>query len=414
MIMNGKEVIWIINQYASSPNAGMGGRHYYFARQLAKKGYEVYLIASSTHHLLRHKPVLKGFFKQENIEDFHFVWLDGVHYDQAHSKKRILNWLVFTWNLLKLKRLKELKAPNTILCSSPSLISFLAARKLAKFFNSRLVFEVRDIWPLSLIEIGGFSLKHPFIRFLQWIEDKAYRESDAVVSNLKNSLDHMNSRGLKSEKFYWIPNGFSLDEVEKKKEVNEESKQLIPKNTFTVGYAGTHGVANSLETLIKAAEKLRDYQDISFVLVGAGKEKERLKDLAEKKQLKNVFFLNPVSKVEVYSLIELFDVCYLGLTKDDLFRFGVSPNKLFDYLISARPVIYAIESGEYRPVEEARAGIQIPPEDEEKLKEAILTLYQMPLEKREELGRNGKKEALENYEFKKLTDQLESVLFKRD
>ena len=105
-----------------------------------------------------------------------------------------------------------------------------------------------------------------------------------------------------------------------------------------------------------------------------------------------------------------FDVCYIGLSKDNLFKFGVSPNKLFDYFYSSKPVIYAIDSGEYRPVETAQAGIQIPPEDPDRLADAILKLYQMSKEERDRLGENGKKVALEQYEYQSLATQLENAL----
>ncbi|MFG1490221.1 glycosyltransferase family 4 protein, partial [Oceanospirillum sp. HFRX-1_2] len=336
--------VWIIHQYASTPETGMGGRQFYLARELAKKGYKVYLIASASHHLLRKRPAMKGQFEIEPIDGFSMVWVNMPSYEEAHSKQRALNWFIFPWHIQKLAKNIPDK-PDAILCSSPSPISFLGAQRLAKKFKSRLVFEVRDIWPLTLTEIGGFSVKHPFIRFMQWVEDKAYRDSDVVVSNLKNAVEHMVSRGMDRSKFHWIPNGFSLDEVNQKVPLNQATAGQIPTDKFIVGYTGTLGVANSIDTLIDAAEKLKDYRDIVFLLVGSGKEKEELKKSAANKGLDNVIFVDPIPKVEIQAMLNYFDACYIGLTKDPLFRFGVSPNKLFDYLYSGKPIIYGIDSG---------------------------------------------------------------------
>src|SRR5699024_9089121 len=155
-----KKTIWIIHQYASTPETGMGGRHYYLADELGKMGHKVYVIASSANHLLRNSPELTGNYTFEARENFTFVWVKMPEYKEAHSKQRAINWLLFPWKIQKLSKIIADK-PDAILSSSPSPIAFLGAERLAKKFKARLVFEVRDIWPLTLIELGGYSPKHP-------------------------------------------------------------------------------------------------------------------------------------------------------------------------------------------------------------------------------------------------------------
>lgn len=404
-----KKTIWIVHQTASTPATGIGGRHFYLARELAKQGHRVYLIASATHHLLREPLVVEEDFKSETVDGFTFVWVKMPAYAQAHSKQRALNWFLFPWRLQQLVKVIPDK-PDAILCSSPSPIAFLGAERLAKRFKARLVFEVRDIWPLTLTEIGGYSPKHPFIRVMQWVEDRAYRQSDAVVSNLKNAVEHMVSRGMNRDKFTWVPNGFSLDEVNQNVPLNNHAVAQLPTGKFIVGYTGTLGVANALDTFISAAEQLKEHSDIAFVLVGGGKEKHRLQQLVKNKQLHNVSFIDPIPKVEIQAMLSQFDACFIGLTKDPLFRFGVSPNKLFDYLYSDKPIIYAIDSGEYKPVQEANAGFQIEAENPEALAAAVLNLYQTPAEERAIMGVNGHKTALAQYEYGNLAKQLAQVL----
>lgn len=407
--MSHKKTIWIINQYASTPETGAGGRPYYFAKSLAKLGYNVYLVGAAFTHLLRESPKFEDNFKVEAIEEnFNFVWVKMPPYAEAHSKKRIANWFSFAWKITKLKGL--LPKPNVILYSSPSLVGYLGAEKLAKDLSVPLAFEVRDIWPLTLCELGGYSENHPFIRLLQWIEDRAYKNSNYVLSNLKNSYEHMQNRGMKPEKFSWIPNGFFKEEVEGALPLEKYTLEQLPKDKFIVGYAGTLGIANALDSFVKAASRFKDYPDIAFVLVGQGKLKLALQKQVADLNLTNVYFVDSIPKKQVQSLLQIFDVCYIGLTKDPLFRFGVSPNKLFDYLYAGKPILYAIDSGKYTPVADAQAGIQIEPENVQQIVQAVLKLYNMSPEERIAMGKNGHKEAIHSYEYGGLTQKLASVV----
>lgn len=404
------KTIWIIHQYASTPETGMGGRHYYLAEELGKLGYKVYVIASGYTHLLRKPPELQKPFLFEKRDHFTFVWVRMPKYQEAHSKKRVLNWFLFPWKIQKLSKLIPDK-PNIILCSSPSPIAYLGAEKLAKKFKARLAFEIRDIWPLTLIELGGYSPKHPFIRFMQWVEDRAYKKSDIVISNLRNAVEHMQNRGMNPEKFHWVPNGVSLAEISENIPLNPQSKNELPVNKFIIGYTGTIGVANTLNTLIDAAALLKEYQDkFAFVIVGNGQEKTSLKQYSHSLGLNNIYFLNAIPKKEIQSMINNFDTCYIGLTKDPLFRFGVSPNKLFDYLYSGKPILYAIDSGAYRPVAELSIGKQIPPEDSQALAKAIIDIYNMPETEKNEISKRAKQAILELYNYQHLARKLAILL----
>ena len=402
------KTFWLINQYASTPETGMGGRHYYLAKELAKQGHKVYLIAAGFTHLLREPPKLEQDFTVQPIaENFNFVWIKMPEYIDAHDKKRVLNWFRFAWKLLKLPKVIADK-PDAVLVSSPAPFMFLGAQRLAKKFKAKLAFEVRDIWPLTLIELGGYSPSHPFIRLMQWVEDKAYRDSDVVLSNLPNAVEHMVQRGMDKAKFTWIPNGFDLDEVSQTQPIAESVVNSLPKDKFIIGYTGTLGVANALDTLIEAAGLLKDETDIAFVLVGGGKEKPGLVEKAQ--SLNNVIFIEPIKKAQIQTMLKEFDLCFIGLTKDPLFRFGVSPNKLFDYFYAAKPILYAIDSGKYKPVNEAKAGLSILAEDPQAIAEAVLKLKAMSTQERAELGQNGRNYAIQNHDYAKLAEKLAKVL----
>jgi len=403
------KVVWIINQYASTPDTGLGGRHYYLARELSRQGVKVYVVSASYSHILRSCPNVQSGYQLESHEGFDYLWIKMPEYSHAHSKGRIRNWFLFAYRLLVLGKAIPDK-PDVILYSSPSLIGFLGAERLASKFDARLVFEVRDIWPLTFCEIGGFSRRHPFIRFLQWVEDRAYRVSDAVVSNLVNSVDHMASRGMTRTKFSWVPNGYLQEEVDNPVPLAGDIQGRMPGDKFIIGYAGTLGVANSLYHFLDAAKRL-DSSRVEFVLAGAGKEKDSLVEYAKNNEIDNVTFLGAVPKQQVQSLLRSFDVCYIGLSNDPLFRFGVSPNKLFDYFSAAKPIIYAIDSGEYKPVLDAGAGFHIAPEDSAAIVKAVQELMAMSCEERSKMGEAGRVFAQHNHEYKALAQRMYGTLF---
>lgn len=398
--------VWIINQYASTPETSLGGRHFYLAKELAKQGHTVYVVAASYTHLLRNPKNFSADYHVEDISGFKFVWVNVPRYAHAHDRKRIMNWFKFAW---KIRRLPDviLDRPDVVLFSSPSLIPFLSAKKLAKKFNAKLAFEVRDIWPLTFIEIGGYSIKHPFIRLLQWIEHKAYRESDVVLSNLPNAVEHMKACGMEASKFSWIPNGIDLDEILNPEPLHQSFLKAIPSNKFLVGYTGTLGVANSLDTLIKAARILKAQTDLAFVLVGSGKERDYLK--CQAKDLDNVIFIDSVKKTHVQSVLKVFDVCFIGWRNEWIYRFGIAPNKLPEYMIAAKPIIHAY-SGFFDFVSEAKAGISVPAEDPQAIADAVIELKSRTDEELKSIGLNGHLYVLKNHNYSYIADKLVKAL----
>lgn len=403
--MKNQKTIWIINQYSSTPQTGMAGRHYYLAKYLARKGYKVYLIAAAYTHLLRKPPRIKSEIDFQEIEGFNFVWVDMPTYKDAHSKKRIFNWFLFSWKLLKLKKYIE-DRPDSVMISSPSLVAFWGARSLARYYKAKLIFEVRDIWPLTLIEVGGYSKRHPFIMLMQWLEDKAYKDADRVISNLPYAFEHMITRGMHKKKFTWIPNGIDLEEMSTFQDIPSIVKDKIPKNAFVVGYTGTLGVVNAIDILIEAAILLKDNSSISFVLVGDGKEKAKLQEKVKKHHLKNVVFIDPIPKEQVQSMLSYFDACIIGGPKNNLHKWGVSPNKLFDYLYSKKPVLYSLDSGKYNPIKNSNSGISFEPGVSQELVKAILKFSTLSKVERENMGENARRHVLTHHDYSKLADKL--------
>lgn len=201
------KTIWIINEYAGSPYHGMSYRHYYLAREMAKQGAKPVIVSASYSHLLNKLPDQQ----EELIDGIQYRWLKVPRYSESQSKWRVLKWLVFSFKLLFLPFFR-LPAPDYIIVSPTALFPVLPAFFLAKKFKAKLIFEVRDIWPLTLIEIGGYRPSHPFIRLMSWMERFALEKSDLIVSNLQNYGSHIRSLGIDRD-FVWISNGIDLDEV---------------------------------------------------------------------------------------------------------------------------------------------------------------------------------------------------------
>jgi glycosyltransferase involved in cell wall biosynthesis len=372
--------IWFINQAAGSPYHGMVFRTYYLAREMVKAGHRVTVFSGSFNHNFFKLPSVDGRFTNETIDGINYVWVKLPHYPQSKSVGRILSMFIFPFKLFAFPRTTR---PDAIIVSSPPLTGILIGWIWAKFTGAKLFFEVRDIWPLSIQSLGGYSSSHPFIFLLSAIEKFAYRVSDYVTSVLPKSYLHFEQKGMLPHKFFYVPNGIvEEDRTLPISETFQRLKKMKQDGDLIVGYAGTIGIANNLEVFARAQNLIND-EKFKFVIVGEGALKVDLKNKFPKIQ-----FFNAVSKKEVLSVIELFDVAYVGLKREPLFKFGISPNKIFDYMFCRVPIIMAIDSGNDL-VSEAQCGESVPSCKEHDVAAALQRLLSLSPEKRRELGQNG-------------------------
>ncbi len=395
------KTIWIINEYAGSPYHGMEFRHYYLGKELVKLGHSVTIIGSSYSHLFKNLPKKR----KENIDGVNFLWLKTFNYGNSHNKKRVLKWFLFKFKVFFLPF--SLKKPDVIVVSPMAPFPILPAWVLSKIYGAKLIYEVKDIWPLSLVALGGFSENHPFIKLMSWFEKFALTKSDVIVSNLQNYGEHIKKDVGLDRDFEWISNGVDLEELKQIEPLSEEIEKQIPKDKFIIGYTGTVGIANALDSFLESAIELQDNEDIVFVIVGDGQEKKRLVEKFDK--YNNIAFIDAIAKKQVQSMLKLFNVCYIGLQKENLFKYGVSPNKLFDYMYSEKPILYAIESGK-NIVDVADCGISVEAQNPQAITNGILKLYNMDQEKREQLGQNGKEYVLKHFTYEKLAKRFEGLL----
>ena len=399
-----KKNIWIINQYCGSIIHGMNFRSWYFAKELKKKGHSPHIISASFSHLLYKFPATNGRFTFENVEDIPFTWVKVAKYSGSQSIGRVLVMIQFMINLIFLPK-KKLQKPDVIIVSSLSPLPVVSAYFWSKKYKAKLLFEVRDIWPLSLIEIGGFSKLHPLVLFFGWFEKFAYIRADKVISVLPNAKPHMESRGMNKDKFIHIPNGFNMEEMKKSKDLDESIANLIPKNKFIVGYTGSLGASNAMEYLIKASNYLEKNKNIHFVIFVKCKHLEKIKNNSKN----NVSFLGEIDKSQIQSVISYFNVCYIGWHNHSLYRFGISPNKIFDYMYSGKPIIHSVNTSNDL-VHIAKAGISIQPENPREIANKIIEVSNMGNEILNKWGENGKKYVEENHTYSHLTQLLISTI----
>lgn len=389
--------IWIINQYAGSSKHGMTFRNFFLAKEFNNK-HKVRIFSASFSHVMTKPPKIKQAVTHESIEGVDFTWLKVPIYYKSKSIKRVLSMFHFLFRLMTLNT-TEFEKPDIIIVSSPSPLPIFSGYIWSKKFNAKLIFEVRDIWPLSITEIGKISKLNPLIILFQLTENFAYRVSNYVVSVLPKAYDHMKIHGLTKEKFVYIPNGIEIN------------NQLIPKEgtskTFCIGYAGTFGLANALDFLIEAAELTKNI-DVEYHLLGSGPEKKNLEEQVKNFGLSNVFFHNAVPKNRVKKFLDNMDALYIGWSKKELYKFGISPNKIFDYMLSVKPIIHSVSAGN-DPVYDAQSGVSVMPENPELIARAVIKLYNMSKEERKTMGLNGRKYVEKYHSYQQLAKQYEQL-----
>lgn len=385
-----------INHYAGGPAYGMEHRPYYLAREWARRGHEVLVVGASFAHVRSRQPAAIGAFTREERDGIRFLWCRTPAYT-GNGIGRVANIAAFLYQLRRWRRWLDM-APDAVIASSTYPADVGVARQIAAAHGVPLVWEVHDLWPLSPIELGGMSRRHPFIVWMQRAEDAACRHADLVISMLPLAEPHLREHGLPPGRFEYVPNG--VDPEEWSEEADPSAHSTLPadhasavagaraRGDLLVAYTGAHGIANDLDPLLDAATLMRD-EPVTWLLVGEGPEKPRLQRLAAARGLDRVRFLDPVPKTAIPALLRGMDVLYLGVQAKPLYRFGMSLNKLMDYMMAGRPIVSAIAAGN-DPVSEAECGITVAPSRPEATVNAVRQLAAMAPSERDAMGIRGR------------------------
>lgn len=411
--------VYIIAQDAGSKELGMLYRNYFIGQGLKKRGHEVEMVAGSFSHVRRKNPIVIQELETQIVEGIPYHWIKTLHYS-GNSIRRALGIFLFSIKLWFFANYFARKfEADAVIASSPHPLIVWGAHRLAKKLSQKrpckFIFEVRDIWPLSMHELSGMKKNHPFYILCQWAEDYAYKHADTVVSLLPYAYEHMQTRGLKKEKFVYIPNGFDQSEWDKRQHLNADASMQIylfkKKYSFLIGYAGAHSVVYSLDQLLEAFSILQKNKNTQagLVLVGDGPDKAMLLAKARDLKLDNVLFVDMIAKNEVPSLLEKMDVAYISLKKTPLFKYGISPNKLIDYMAAGKPVLYAVDT-QRDPVQESGCGIHVDPHNPKQIAQAVQNFAAMTSDDLKAMGAKGNKWTLKNLAYENLIKKYEEIL----
>lgn len=404
----------LINHYAGSPQHGMEYRPYYLAREWVRAGHQVLILAGSHSHVRTNQPQAGG----QTIDGISYCWYETPAY-QGNGFGRVRNIWAFCRHVWKdAEALARAFAPDAVIASSTYPMDVWVARRVAKLAKAKLVYEVHDLWPLSPIELSGMSPRHPFAMLCQKAENDAYRDADVVVSMLPKVQGHMRAHGLDLKKLHIVPNGITLDEWEGEGEGEGEAldgPELVTHlalqraaGRIVLGYAGSMGLPNALDVLLDAARLLKD-EPISIVLVGSGHERLRLEKRVADEGLANVAMFAPIPKRQIPALLAQFDIAYIGWQRTPIYRFGIAPNKLMDYMMARRPVLHSVEAGN-DPVAEAQAGLTVPPENPQAVAEGVRRLAALRPEERAAMGERGRAFVLAEHTYPVLAQRFINAL----
>ena len=442
--------ILYLNHYAGSPALGMEFRPYYLAREWVRAGHRVQIVAADFSHVRARQPRAGD----EVIDGIAYRWLATPAY-RGNGVGRVWNiacYLAQLW--AQSRRLVDAFKPDVVIASSTYPMDFWVARHIARLSRQRpgaqassavpapgaklgrgavpvpgpelgrgavlatgavLVHEVHDLWPLSPIELSGMSPSHPFIRLCQAAENAACRDADVVVSMLPKVSGHLAAHGLDLRKLHIVPNGITPDEWPQpgqeqgalaalRDDVAATITQHRAAGRTVVGYAGSMGLPNALDVLLDAAALLRS-EPLAFVLVGDGHERERLARRVADDGLANVSWLPPIPKAQIPALLAGFDIAYIGWQRVPIYRFGIAPNKLMDYMMAGCVVLHSVDAGN-DPVAESGCGLTVAPESPPAVADGLRRLAALPAAERAAMGERGRAFVLAHHTYPVLAQRF--------
>ena len=397
--------ILYINHYAGTPALGMEYRPYYLAREWVRAGHRVQMLAADFSHVRALQPRAG----EETIDGIVYRWFATPPY-QGNGVGRVRNIAAFLRGVwADTPRLVREFEPDVVIASSTYPLDIWVARRLARAARAKLVYEVHDLWPLSPIELSGMSPRHPFALLCQAAENTACRDADVVVSMLPRVQAHMAAHGLDLRKLHIVPNGITLDEWQGQSpplrdDVAQQLASARAAGRTVVGYAGSMGVPNTLDTLLDAAGLLRA-EPLQMLLVGGGHEQARLVQRVQAENLSNVVFMAAIPKAQVPAFLAGVDIAYIGWQRVPVYRFGIAPNKLMDYMMARCAVLHSVEAGN-DPVAEARCGLTVPPGSAVAVADGLRQLAALPRAERQSMGDRGQAFVLANHTYPVLAQRF--------
>lgn len=402
--------IWIVNHYGVAPGTGGGTRHFDLAKQLVRQGASVTIFASAYGHQnwINHLEGSRNAVREVTYDGVRFVWLRTTAY-KRNDWRRVKNMLDYTWRCYwEGRRRKE--SPDLIIGSLMHPAAAWIGSRLAAHHNAVFYFEERDLWPQTLIDFGKMSPNHPIVKALYWLESHLYRKASRIIVLFDKAADYVEKQSGLGSKVLVLPNGvdmerFALPLAELPSEVERQFEQWQGK--FIAIYTGSHGISDGIHHLLEAAALSKGTDsNIQFVFVGEGPEKEALVKQAEQAGLTNVAFLPLVKKEAVPTLLARAHVGLIALRDASVYKWGMSFNKMYDYMASSLPTLLV---GKIDDSVIAKEQIGLVLQDPEELSEALSKLARQ-MKDREEMGRRARAYVEREHDWERMSYKLSAAI----
>ena len=413
--------VWIINHYAVAPDraAAAGSRHFDLARSLVARGHEVTIFAAGLNHVTGREERLdrRRLYHTESFEGVRFVWLRTTPY-RGNTWRRLVNMFSFVAAFLVVQT--RVGRPNVVVGSTVHPFAALGGWLAARPRGARFVLEIRDLWPQTLVDLGELRVGSPGERVLRAIEAFLVRRATVVITLLPGMREYLTEQGLPAGHVVYIPNGvdltaFGIDQTDESPVPDaldrslREIRRMQGEGRFVLGYTGTFGRVNRLDVIVRAVEiaEQRAPGRIGLIFVGDGPERQNLARLAER--VPAVVFGKPIPKRLVPTILRAMDGTVVHATTNPVYRYGISFNKLFEYMAVGRPVVFACESV-YDPVAATGAGITATPDDPELIASAFLELAASSMKTRSVMGAAGRQYVEERHNLEQLGAAFAAVV----
>jgi len=406
--------IWLINHYAVPPKYYPLARTTNFAKYLIRKGYSVTIFAaSSIHNSCINLITDRSKKRTETIDGISYVYVKTDTYE-GNGKARIINMFQFARRLPAV--CQDFPKPDVILASSATPMACMAGIKLAKIYKCKCIAEISDLWPESFVAYGLISSKNPLLKLMFAYEKKMYKKADKIIFTMAGGKDYIIEKGwdfehggpIKLNKIYHLNNGVDLEVFDhNKKAFIANDEDIEDENTFKVVYVGAIRSVNKVDKVFEVAKLLKNY-NIKFLLWGRGDQFDFLRQRATDMFLHNVIFKGYVEKHYIPYIVSKAQLNILFGDHLPIYRFGVSPNKLFDYFASGKPTLLTFKTG-YSLIEKYKCGIEIDGFDAKQIAAGILYFKNMNENIYNKYCENAR-QAAEDFDFKRLTSMLSEII----
>lgn len=395
--------LWILNHYASAPaGSGNSGRHYSLGRCLVDHGWKTTIIAASTQHPSG-RQIFPGFKlarrDEENGVDRLWVWSNSYRSGIA----RLVGMVTFTLGVLMPRSTRGIEPPDVVIGSTVHLLGAWAGSRLARRHRVPFIYEVRDIWPETLVDLGAIRDNGILARAIKSLSLSLARRASLVLSPLPGVGRYLSENAIETP-FIWIANGTDRSLV-----VESSTAGPAENDSFTFMYLGAHGRANAIDTLLAAFDRaceLLPSSELRFRLVGSGPLRESLIETAQNlRHSRNVQFEERIPRSEVIGRARESNCLVANLRDRPIYKYGISLNKVYDYMLAARPIIIG-SSAFNDPVGDAGAGFTVPADDVEALAAAMVTVVGLSNEDRDEMGNRARRHVLAEYSYDALASKL--------